>query len=91
MASVSVVLLLFVQTTQIHQFPVINVLEIFVAMLLNQQTGHQESIVISHLKSTAYRNKSLSNYILTLNARKYVRYACTFYSILVQKTPSYGR
>ena len=32
---------------------------VFVAMLLNQQTDHQESIVISHLKYIAYRNKSL--------------------------------
>ena len=32
---------------------------VFVAMLLNQQEDRQESIVINHLKSNAYRNKCL--------------------------------
>ena len=41
-----------------------------VAMLLNQQTDSQESIVISHLKSSAYRNKSLSNWTLTLDIKR---------------------
>ena len=33
---------------------------IIFVMLLNQQTDRQESIVISHLKSNTYRNKSLT-------------------------------
>ena len=33
-----------------------------VAMLLNQQIDSQKCIVTSHRKSTAYKNKSLSNY-----------------------------
>ena len=43
----------------------------------------QESIVISHLKSTAYRNKiSLKLGYRAVNARKYVRCARTFYLYL---------
>ena len=41
----------------------------------------QES-VINLLKSTAYRNKSLKIGYRTVNARKYVRYARTFYLYL---------
>ena len=42
----------------------------------------QESIVINHLESTAYRNKiSLKLGYRTVNARKYVRYARNFYSV----------
>ena len=32
---------------------------VFIGMLLNQEKGRQESIVVSQLKSTAYRNKYL--------------------------------
>ena len=42
----------------------------------------QESIVISHLKSTAYRNKiSFKLGYRAVNARKYVRCARTFYLV----------
>ena len=34
---------------------------LFLLLLLNQQIDRQKCIVISHLKSTANRNKSLSN------------------------------
>ena len=39
----------------------------------------KKSIVISHLKSTAYKNKSLKLGYCALNARKYVRCTRTFY------------
>ena len=46
----------------------------------SQQLGSQKCIVISHQKSTAYRNKiSLKLGYRAVNARKYVRCARTFY------------
>ena len=52
-------------------------------MLLNQQIDRRNCIVVSHLKSTAYRNKiSFKLGYRAVNARKYVRCARTFYYIL---------
>ena len=48
---------------------------------MNQQIDSQKCIVISHRKSTAYKNKSLKLWHWALNARKYVRCARTFYSV----------
>ena len=49
-------------------------------MLLNKQIDRQECIVVSHLKSTAYRNKFLTILdIEHLNARKCEWCAETFY------------
>ena len=49
-----------------------------------QQLGSQKCIIISHLKSTAYRNKiSLKLGYRAINARKYVRCARTFYYISI--------
>ena len=39
-------------------------------MLLNQQIDSQKCIVISHRKSTAYKNKSLSNYDIEHETRE---------------------
>ena len=53
----------------------------FYCYVIKSAGDRQESIVISHLKSTVYRNKiSFKLEYRAANARKYVRCARTFYS-----------
>ena len=56
-------------------------------MLLICRRDRQESIVVGHLKSPAYRNKiSFKLGYPAVNARKYVRCARTFYFSLPPPT-----
>ena len=60
-----------------------NVINCFCCYVIKLAGETQKSIVISHLKSTAYRNKiSFKLWYWAVNARKYVRCARTFYLLL---------
>ena len=56
------------------------------------ESADRQPKMYCYWKSTAYKNKSLSNWLLALNARKYVRCSRTFYCYLlfpnVEFTPS---